>query len=277
MSEASGAQSALGTYRSSFSSLLQPKTILLLFYDLLFWALFFVGLIAYPRLLEHTTNSLDSMGDNLIAGLQNAQAMTAGETVMRVFLLSFIALTVAWILWSLLAWTFTRGMIWQLLTGNNRWSVRIWVKFFFLNLLWFVLVAALWLLVFGVMGKIVPYGSFAYPGNAPWLLLTAFVLLLGTWYFTEILNYMFVLRGTIFGTLRETLFVGARKFRALVPAYLAVIGTFLLLMVAAYALRLLPEQLSNVIAAILLLLFAAWMREYLIGKFSAIAPEWVVH
>lgn len=260
-------------FRQSFRNLLQPKTILLLFYDLLFWALLFVGMIAYPRFVESAAapfGELDVEGildANPLAGIGVAEA---SDTIMRTFLLLFIAITAIWMIWNLIAWTFTRGMIWRNLVPDALEPKFFWLKLAGLSAIWSILLATIWFIVYWIVGRFIPYNSFVYPGNAPWLLLTIALLLFITLYFGELLYYTFARCGRIFTSLRATFVVGVREWRKLLPANLIVVGMFVLISIATFLFSPLPESVINVLSSILLLLYFAWVRYYLVAHFTQV-------
>lgn len=253
-------------YRTSFRSLLQRKTILLLFYDLLFWALLFAGLIAYQKITIAVIDPIDALDlqqDLAQLGLQqDLFQRVAGVLVLATLLFG---------LWILCAWVFSRAMIWRTLLGDlihDQTAIWYWGKWFAFGILWNALLGIAALVLFIIVKQFIPYENFLYPGNALWLILTTLGITLLCAYFTEIAHHRLALSGKVFSTIRQSIREGIRNFRALAGALGFVLLTFIVLSAVSYALRLLPTQIYNPIATVLLLAFFAWMRYYVVGEFS---------
>ena len=253
-------------YRTSFRSLLQRKTILLLFYDLLFWALLFAGLIAYQKITVAVIDpieALDLQQDLAQLGLQQ-------DLFQRVAGVLILA-TVLFGLWILCAWVFSRAMIWRIVladTVREQTGIAYWGKWFAFSVLWNISLGIAALVLFVIVKQFIPYESFLYPGNALWLILTTLGTAILCTYFTEIAHYRFALSGKVFGTIRQSIREGIKNFRTLAGPIGLVLLTFIALSAVSYLLRLLPTQIYNPLATVLLLAFFAWMRYYVVQELA---------
>lgn len=266
--EAGGSTHALPqqpTYLSSFRRLFQWKTILLLFYDLLFWALLFIGLIAYSRTLTALGEQFEQPELSAFDTQGLEQIGSEMEGLMPQFIGIAILLTIVLLVWLLLAWSLTRGMIWRTLLGERaaQGGMSFWAKCFGCLAIWNLILAVFWVAIIALVKQLIPYNSLLYPGNQVWFLLTAAVLLFTTLYFTELLHYLFASSGMVLRSIQQAVIVGIQNFPKLALRSLIVITTFALIAVLSYALNPLPPQAINVISVVLLLAFAAWMRYYL--------------
>lgn len=255
-------------YRQSFQDLWQPRTFILIFYDILFYALFFLSLVIYGRLLTILAENLSGVGldflfeQEAITGTALA-AVEAQASTMQQFLVAFLVVSIIVILLLIAFWSLSRGLLWCNLL-KRKFDIAFFKKFYPMNILWAIFFFAAFSLTLYAVQQFLPFRSFRFHPVA--LMVTLGIFSAVALYFTELLYYRAVKEPGILVPIKQALSLGFHG-NALFP-FLFVILTFAILALLSYLLKPLQDTIETYVSFALLLIFFAWMRYYLVRVYQ---------
>src|SRR3989344_3879325 len=102
-----------GTYLQSFRMLWHHKTVLLIFYDLLFWCLLFGGMLAYAAVLNTFIIPLNAPELDTLSPDELTQIGTELDQIVPKIFAIAILLTALLAIWAIAIWAVTRQLIWR--------------------------------------------------------------------------------------------------------------------------------------------------------------------
>ncbi len=163
-----------------------------------------------------------------------------------------IAGIIVWVVW-----TVTRAAIWQLLSWT-RFKPVVWARFFGLNVIWTIIMALpVWLLARRVIAATIPgtmvSSTFVYLHYA-----LIFVLA----YFGYNVFYAFVREQKVFDAYRKGLLRAFLDAAYLVPAFLALVATMVLLGLLNPLIARLPDMAAVAVSYVVLFGSLTWAKIY---------------
>ena len=241
----------IGSFRN-----IKLSSVFIMLYDALFYVLLlslfwiwnsFVGLIS-PKNLQN----IQSISQ------QQLQALASTNAELQTFTVIFTISMVLLFLLSILAWVFSRALIWNRIM-DKKLSLRYIWKYSILNVLWWIILA----IVFGAL--LMAFMSVK----------TAVVIIIALTVLAYLLAILFFF-ATQFISIKFTVDSKLRVFSSIKAAFaftfgklgkIAVPALFLLLVFAVFNLlvflaALLPESVSLSLSMIMLLVFMMWARYY---------------
>ena len=234
-------------------------------YDILLyscWALSFVVYGLWTTKIFEKLNELDiaslqtAMQDITKSNISNQQAELSLQ-ILQSTITKFIFLTLLLILIILGVYALFKGLIWTKIL-KKKFTFKYFRKFIALNLLY---------VLFAVVVFILPVLLVLLGIEAGfWLLflqiLFVFVAIV-YFYFRTISNILFTKTKKI-SSFFNAFGKGADKFKKLVMPLVFMLLTFLAILLLSTVLNLVSETISLIIAGLLLLVFIAWVRIYLV-------------
>lgn len=226
--------------------------------DLLFYLLLFAGFSVWSGALNIKATSV---GD--LSLLTEIEARTA----VAQFFVYAIIYSVLLLIFILLLYSLLKGYIWSLIL-DKKINFKYFRRFVLLNFVWF-LILMLIIIALAYMTKSVEEASFAplLPILAFLSLLTkhpyfSAVLLLIMLHTTALLQIFFREEPNIKSI--KNSFKTFKKFHLFLLYYIFILIPLIIITAVGYALRYLPEMASNIISAIILVVFITWLRFYLV-------------
>ena len=253
---------AFSTYLHSFKKLKSFDALMIILYDIGFFALLIGFLYLYSYLLGLISSPFSSVNLTSLAQQSVDQLSVYRSALLNVAIFMFL-LSFAFFLVSVLLWSVSRGLIWTRLLGKKYDLKYLW-KSYLLNLIWIVL----WFAAFFVI-VLVFYKSAAENMTISFILgIITLVVAIIMIYFTYLLYYAFTHELKIFSSIRDAFKKGVLKFTKLVLPVGLVLGTFIVVWFVAYLLNYLSyipfagNVLKEVLAYILFFGFCAWVKIY---------------
>lgn len=244
------AKTQFDQFTSSFSSW---KKILLtgLVFDFALLLLIASAGFLYQSTLTSTVNELQSgmtYSKEVFASPELTNTAAQGvQKLVFTFAIGFAAFIVI----GLLAYTIFRLLSWFTI-ANQKLSKQAFFKFLGLNSIWWLI----WLIVLGIVGFSV--------GRDPSGRFTLLIILFIAGYFTMLVHALFAKTQRIGYSLSNGVSFGIGKIhRLLIPASFVLIAFYIIRFGMFYVLGFIPSIIGEVIKALLLILFFAWLRIYL--------------
>ena len=219
-------------------------------YDALYWMLVFASVYFYQwrlNLLAGTTK--DGVVLDKQAMLTNPDILNQNVEVLQTLFVFLFAGAIILIIFTLITYTLSRGMIWTTL-ADKKPNKKFFLRFLGLNSLWW-LIWLPFLIISGLATK-----------QAPAAQNTAILFIMIAAYFTPILHTLFVSGRKIGESIGNAFAIGISKlFKFVVPYTLA----FIVYIIIYQLFRIVPTQQKMIFAASMLLvvLYFAWLRTYL--------------
>jgi hypothetical protein len=228
------------------------RIFLIVFFDLVFYFLVPLIIAGTFNVLQKRAMAIKLPQTLLQLGAENAEKVVAE---LRAFLFLLVAMLVLMVVVIILDWTIFKGLAWCL-TLKKKLNLRFFLRFFLLNLLWLGLFAAL-VVLFAIIFKesIVPIH----------------IILLGLlWmYFTNIMYVFFVKKESV-KSIKKAFKVAFTKAHCFILPYAVLAVLLLAIVFIANLLASLPYAVGLAITTLLMLLYLAWARFYIVEVVESI-------
>lgn len=237
------------TYKESIRKI-NKKTPLLIAYDFLGYIIIYIAFLYYSILLYREIFFLDQLQTDPSILLEGLNKITSLTTSVEGFVTFLSISTLIFVVVSILIWSFFKGLIYNVIL-KKKFNFRFYYKFALLNLI--LLIAALIILA-------LPIVIFK---NTVWPVLVYTLLFLIS-YLTINIYVNFTEKREIFRSIKNGVSFGISKIQHFLIPFIIIFITFVILNFLLLATNVLSDTLAGIITLILLLLFLAWTRYYLI-------------
>lgn len=247
----------LSEYIQSWKSIASLNFLLIVLYDLGFYAALYYLLFGYGVLINKIMAPFKDININSIIAQTPEQLGIYQQSISGTIAYVLLA-SIAFSLLFMLIWSLSRGLIWSRLLGRKI-SGRYIGKFYLLNMVWIIgwtLIFMIWALLFYKIGSASKVGGAA-------LIATFIILYLLMTYLMYMLYYIFTTTDSmIWRSLRDAFARGIRFFTRLALPLLMLLGTILAIGIVSYVFKLLPQIVMEIISYILFFGVFAWMKLY---------------
>ncbi|VVB81319.1 Uncharacterised protein [uncultured archaeon] len=216
-------------------------------YDLLFWALAGGAMYLFFKWVTLKATKLQATAMITKESILNPDLVAQNAGAIKGFLIYSITGAIISLLVCLLLYTISREMIWTTI-AKTKPTKKFFLKFLLLNLIWWAILAVLYILIVSATGKTL-YGK-----------ITVIILLIAGAYITVIMQALFTKKQQIGHSLGNSIAFSITKIHKLiVPIVYAVI----IFAILSQPLRLINNANALAPSAVLMLVWYAWLRMYL--------------
>ena len=232
----------------SFFRKIDKRVIYIALFDLLFFAILMTGLFVWNNKVMEKTNEISP---DLLENPANLSPENAAETaaLIKGFVVSVIACTLLLLVFLLIVWSFSRGIIWNMVFKKG-FTFKYYRKFLLLNLLWF----AAWLIP-----VVLIIASLKRKPSAM-VLLIIFVLFC---YLTALIYIIFTKNNLIWESIKEVFKLGFGKIQFFILPCIFLILTMAVISLILWPTHFFPQKAYLVISTVSMVLYLAWARFYI--------------
>lgn len=244
------------TWVSSFKEI-NIQLLFVIILDLVFLALSYLAIYASSQILTQQALMLQGISMDSLELQQTEAAVTS----FNHFLYSLLILLIAFIIFMLLNWSFSRYCIWNLILHGRIQLKKFW-KFVLANFIWFLI----WLvpLIFALYPIFVMVKLKMQLEKPPLFPLIALgIIIVAILHFTYLYFIGFIREQKIGKALAFAFKAGTVKIRFLLLPYLIMIVGFVILSIISYPLKFASDKVSIAVSLILMLAYNSWIRFYL--------------
>jgi len=226
---------------------LDTRIINILLFDLIFYLITFLSLIKFGKQTQNKYLELNLLPMDQIGTLPQGELANV-STQLQGFIFSLI---IGFILIGVLIFISTvifKGLIW-LQTTKTKPKLNFFPKFALLNIVWLITcILPIIILAFVLKREIM----------APIIAVLAILAL----HFTNIIYILFTKENKL-NVIKKALKIGTKKIHHYIIPYIIIAIVFFLIFQLYWIYKFIPENIQNIISALILLTHLAWARIYL--------------
>ncbi|MBW2981349.1 hypothetical protein KY343_00585 [Candidatus Woesearchaeota archaeon] len=248
---------------------LKSNFIYIALYDLLFYSVMIL-FILFSNILEKKSAAIDP---DILSKLTSAVNVTAAQTQelqqMAQSMQSFIYFLIFGIIFltiaALLIYTLSRTLIWNNLL-EKKFDLKKYLKFNVLNIVFAVILGIILYIILRLRMSVM---LFLVDISIDFALIVSSILFLIIFtaisYFSSLLYINYTLKPEIFNSFSRTFKLIKNKFQNISYSYLFIFITAILASLIARIFWLVPFQIQQYSNIVIVILFAAWMRIYILN------------